>query len=273
MEENVFDSIEAIDKQLDLEFGTNQNVDETPEVDTNESQETTDTNVEENTSNEEVAQNDETEEVSNPEVEEPAEDKKSHAFAELRSENTSLKKERDGYKADSDYLKELAASYGYDDVSKFQDAIREARYQKEAQDKGYDPVLYKRLMEQERKIEQLEEKEAQALQDRKLDRLQKAIDEAISDYGVDAQTIFARLDQLGISPDSILNLEAPRVLIDGVMKEEIKNSGKQSQIKDLQNLEGLAEDKNEQVNSIKTITIDSLLKEDLANYKKDNFFE
>ena len=143
MEENVFGSIDDIDAKLDEEFGK--------EVAT-EPEETNDVAVDTQTEEEtEEVSNEETKEEQEEKVEEPTqveegktESKKDYAFSNLRAENTNLKKERDDYKADSDYLKELAASYGYDDVHKFQEAIRTTRYQKEAEDKGYDPVLYKK---------------------------------------------------------------------------------------------------------------------------------
>ena len=266
MEENVFDSVDAIDAKLDEEFGEVANEPEETPVEP----EVEETNVEE----------EKVEEQTEPEVqEEPKEPegenvtKKDHAFAELRAENGNLKKERDGYKADSDYLKELASSYGYDDISKFQDAIREARYQKEAEAKGYDYDLYKKTMEQERRIAELEKEREQEITDRKLERFKTALDKAAETYGITEQEIFNRLETSGISVDDVLNISNPKLLIDGLLIDKVQNNAKQSQIKDLQNLQGLVEDKNEQTGSVNEVTIESLLKDDLAKYKKDNFFD
>lgn len=270
MEENVFGSLEDIDAKLDAEFGKDVATEPT---------ETNDVAVDDQ-------KVEETEEVSNEEpkeekVEEPAqvedegksESKKDYAFSNLRAENSTLKKERDDYKADSDYLKELAASYGYEDVSKFQEAIRNARDQREAQDKGYDPVLYKKAMDAERRIAQLEkEKEEQETQ-RKLDRFKVALDKAVETYEIDEQEIFNRLEEAGVAVEDILNINNPKLLLDGVLVDKIKNNAEQNQIKDLQNLKNLAEDKNETGGAVATVTIESLLKDDLAKYKKDNFFD
>lgn len=279
--ENVFDSVDAIDEALDEEFGK-----ETTEPETDESAEnnnvntesedlTQDNNVEEGASNEEP--NNEEGQV----VETPVQDngegnkssKKDHAFANLRSENSNLKKERDNYKADSDYLKELAASYGYDDTAKFQEAIKQARYQKEAQEKGYDPVLYKKTMEQEARIRQLEQEREKEIQDRKIERFQNALDNAVKEYNIDAQEIFTKLENSGLSVETVLSVDNPKILLDGLLVDEIRNNAKQSQINDLQNLKGLAEDKNETDGQVNKVTIDSLLKEDMARYKKENFYE
>ena len=279
--ENVFDSVDAIDAALDEEFGkettepeTDENV-ENNDVNTESEDLTQGNNVEEGASNEEP-NNEEGQVVETP-VQNNGEgnksSKKDHAFANLRSENTNLKKERDSYKADSDYLKELAASYGYDDTAKFQEAIKQARYQKEAQEKGYDPVLYKKTMEQEARIRQLEQEREKEIQDRKIERFQNALDNAVKEYNIDAQEIFNKLENSGLSVETVLSVDNRKILLDGLLVDEIRNNAKQSQIKDLQNLKNLAEDKNETDGQVNKVTIDSLLKEDMARYKKENFYE
>lgn len=274
MEENVFDSIDSIDAALDKEFGEVANEPEIENVeDINEEIENTEANDgvneeepkdEENEQGKDIVQNNEGNNSSN---------KKDYAFANLRSENTNLKKERDGYKADSDYLKELAASYGYDDVSKFQDAIKEARYQKEAQEKNYDPVLYRKSMEQEARIRQLEQERDKEIQDRKIERFQNALENAAKTYNIDEKEIFDKLESSGLSVETILNVDNPTILLNGLLIDEIKNNAKQSQINDLQNLKNLAEDKNEASATVTKVTIDSLLKDDIARYKKENFYD
>lgn len=273
MNEDVFDSVDAIDAALDKEFGEVANEPEEP-IDEAQEEQVEDTNGEEGASNDEAQDEQVEEPEEQPQVEDEGKvDKKEHAFANLRSENSTLKKERDAYKNDSDYLKELAASYGYEDVQKFQDAIREARYQKEAQDKGYDPALYRKTMEQERRIAQLEKEREQEIQDRKLERFQNALDNAVKEYNIDAQEIFSKLENSGLSVETVLNVDNPKILIDGLLIDEIRNSTKQTQIENLQNLKSLAEDKNETATTVDKITIDSLLKEDIARYKKENFYD
>ena len=278
--ENVFDNIDAIDVALDKEFGekdTKEEVESTVEDsnnvldDNNSVNESTDEGV-----SDEEPKNGEEEHVDDKTAQTNGEgdrtSKKDHAFANLRSENTNLKKERDNYKADSDYLKELAASYGYEDTAKFQEAIKQARYQKEAKDKGYDPVLYKNYMEQEARIRQLEEERDREIQDRKIERFQTALDNAAKEYGLDAQEIFDKLEDSGLDVETVLNVNNPKILLNGLLIDEIKNSAKQSQINDLQNMKGLAEDKNETDGQVNKVTIDSLLKDDIARYKKENFY-
>lgn len=275
--ENVFDSIDSIDAALDKEFGEVANEPETDNVEeiNNEIESTENTDANDGV-NEEEPENEEIEQgkdVVQSNEGNNSSNKKDYAFANLRSENTNLKKERDGYKADSDYLKELAASYGYDDVSKFQEAIKEARYQKEAQEKNYDPVLYKKTMEQEARIRQLEQERDQEIQDRKIERFQNALENAAKTYNIDEKEIFDKLENSGLSVETILNVDNPTILLNGLLIDEIKNNAKQSQINDLQNLKNLAEDKNEASATVTKVTIDSLLKDDIARYKKENFYD
>lgn len=274
MEENVFGSYEDIDAKLDEEFGGDvaTNPEETTNEDVSVEEDVTNGEVDD-TSNVETEESQEVEESPQKEDEGKPDSKKDYAFANLRSENTSLKKERDSYKEDSDYLKQLAASYGYDDVSKFQEAVRTSQYQREAQEKGYDPVLYKKYMEADRRIAQLEKEKEEERRDRQLDKFQNALSKAASDYGMSEEDIIAKLEEEGVTVDEILSSSNHKILINGVLVNEIKNNAKQSQIEDLQNLKGLVEDKNEQGAVDTTVTIDSLLKDDLAAYRKENFYD
>ena len=277
--ENVFESIDAIDAALDEQFGKDEIEENNNVVDAEDNSENNDV-VEDAMAEEGVSEEEpetkEPEQVDNNNAQTNDEgnksSKKDYAFANLRSENTNLKKERDSYKADSDYLKELAASYGYDDTAKFQEAIKQARYQKEAQEKGYDPVLYKKTMEQEARIRQLEKEREQEIQDRKIERFQNALDNAVKEYNIDAQEIFSKLENSGLSVETVLNVDNPKILLDGLLIDEIKNNAKQAQINDLQNLKNLAEDKNETNGQVNKLTVDDLLKDEMARYKKENYF-
>lgn len=70
----------------------------------------------------------------------------------------------------------------------------------------------------------------------------------------------------------MLSISNPKLLLDGILLDKVKNTAKQSQINELQNMKGLVEDKNESNGNAKQITIESLLKDDLNKYKADNFY-
>lgn len=275
MNEDVFEDISAIDEALDKEFGelANSQTEEDEEQETN-NEDVVDTSEGE-TTQEETADNtaDTAEETAEQSSEEPEKvDKKEYAFANLRAENGNLKKERDAYKSDSDFLKSLAQSYGYDDVSKFQEALKQQRYQREAESKGYDYDLYRKTMEQEERIARLEKEKVEAENERKLERFKGALDNAVAKYDVSEEDIFSRLEDAGISVEEILSISNPNLLIKGVLSDKIQEVAKQNQISEIQNMKGLVEDKNETAAQTK-VTIESLLKSDLAEYKKNNYFD
>lgn len=276
MNEDVFEDISAIDAALDKEFGelANSQTEEDEEQETN-NEDVVDTSEGE-TTQEETAENtaDTAEETAEQSSEEPEKvNKKEYAFANLRAENGNLKKERDAYKSDSDFLKSLAQSYGYDDVSKFQEALKQQRYQREAESKGYDYDLYRKTMEQEERIARLEKEKVEAENERKLERFKGALDNAVAKYDVSEEDIFNRLEDAGISVEEILSISNPNLLIKGVLSDKIQEVAKQNQISEIQNMKGLVEDKNETGNQGTKVTIESLLKSDLAEYKKNNYFD
>lgn len=276
MNEDVFEDISAIDEALDKEFGelANSQTEEDEEQETN-NEDVVDTSEGETTQEETVEEPAETvEEPAEQSSEEPEKvNKKEYAFANLRAENGNLKKERDAYKSDSDFLKSLAQSYGYDDVSKFQEALKQQRYQREAESKGYDYDLYRKTMEQEERIARLEKEKVEAENERKLERFKGALDNAVAKYDVSEEDIFSRLEDAGISVEEILSISNPNLLIKGVLSDKIQEVAKQNQISEIQNMKGLVEDKNETGNQGTKVTIESLLKSDLAEYKKNNYFD
>ena len=278
--DDVFGSIDDIDAKLDAEFGTVANE---PEESTEE-----ETSVDDNTGVEEAVEETETAEAEDAqkEEEEPQEEtpqpveaqdstekKDYHAFANLRAQNSTLKKEKEALEADTAFLKDLAAQYGYTDTNAFVKAYKDAQMQKEAKEKGYDPELYRQNMEQRERIETLEKQREQDLMDRKLERFKTALDNATTLYQVSQEEVFERLEKSGLDVDTILAVPNPKLLLDGLLVDKVQASAKQSQIQEQNNMKGLVEDKNETGGIDTTITIDSLLKDDLAKYKADNFFE
>ena len=199
--------------------------------------------------------------------------KSHHAFADLRKQNSDLRKEKEALTADSAFLKELASSYGYTDTKQFVQAYKDAKIKKEAETKGYDPELYRQTIEQRERIEALERQREQDIQTRQLATFKSVLDEAAVKYNVSQEEIFDRLDKSGLDANTILAIPNPKLLIDGLLVDKIQENAKQSQINTMKNLQDFSEGKNEDGGNAKGITIDSLLKDDLAKYKADNFFE
>ena len=294
MEKNVLENLSDIDTMLDEEFGqvaNDQDNTETNETEVNTEDENT-TNVDDETTEntnetEESAEgadtNNETEtaettedttennvnEISN----QASNDKSHHAFADLRAQNTNLRKEKEALEADSSFLKDLAASYGYTDTKEFAKAYKEAKIKKEAQAKGYDVELYRQTIEQKERIEALERQREDDIRNRQLNLFKSAMDKAVADYNVSEDEIFDRLEKSGLNAEQLLSLPNPSLILNGLLVDKIRNNAEQKQINTLSKLQNFTEDKNENGGSTQTVSIDSLLKDDLAKYKADNFFE
>jgi hypothetical protein len=128
-------------------------------------------------------------------------------------------------------------------------------------------------MEQEERIARLEKEKIEAENERKLERFKGALDNAVAKYDVSEEDIFSRLEDAGISVEEILSISNPNLLIKGVLSDKIQEVAKQNQISEIQNMKGLVEDKNETAAQGDKVTIESLLKSDLAEYKKNNYFD
>ena len=290
MNNDVLESITDIDAQLDAEFGSVANETDENQIETDNN----DTGMENNVDNtaeldgeQEKEEEKDSQTQNQPQDKEPQvkdntqvdktksdEDWKSHhAFADLRKQNSDLRKEKEALTADSDFLKELASSYGYTDTKQFVQAYKDAKIKKEAETKGYDPELYRQTIEQRERIEALERQREQDIQTRQLATFKSVLDEAAVKYNVSQEEIFDRLDKSGLDANTILAIPNPKLLIDGLLVDKIQENAKQSQINTMKNLQDFSEGKNEDGGNAKGITIDSLLKDDLAKYKADNFFE
>ena len=290
MNNDVLESITDIDAQLDAEFGSVANETDENQIETDNN----DTGMEDNVDNtagldgeQEKEEEKDSQTQNQPQDKEPQvqdntqvdktksdEDWKSHhAFADLRKQNSDLRKEKEALTADSVFLKELASSYGYTDTKQFVQAYKDAKIKKEAETKGYDPELYRQTIEQRERIEALERQREQDIQTRQLATFKSVLDEAAVKYNVSQEEIFDRLDKSGLDANTILAIPNPKLLIDGLLVDKIQENAKQSQINTMKNLQDFSEGKNEDGGNAKGITIDSLLKDDLAKYKADNFFE
>jgi hypothetical protein len=124
-----------------------------------------------------------------------------------------------------------------------------------------------------REIARLEKEKVEAENERKLERFKGALDNAVAKYGVSEEDVFSRLEDAGISVEEILSISNPNLLIKGVLSDKIQEVAKQNQISEIQNMKGLVEDKNETAAQGTKVTIESLLKSDLAEYKKNNYFD
>lgn len=287
MNTNDITSIDDIDAMLDKEYkidniqednnsdDVNENTDgETESEDNNDAELNDETQGEgSEDENKETDETDEPQVDENEKVEKPSkEDKKEYAFQTLRKERDNLKREKAELEGYSEFVKNLAHSYGYTDVDKFQKDLKAAQLAKEAKSKGVDVDSYRKIAEQEERIAQLERERDDEILQRKAQRFKNALDLAVKDYNLTEDEIFEKLENAGVEFDTIINIPNPRVVIDGVLIDTIKDNAKQSQIENMERTKKFSESKNENGGTGKsTITIDSILKEEMKKLKADNF--
>lgn len=276
---NELNSVEDIDTMLDNEFkltdeSDSENIEET---DGNvEEQETEPDENQESESSDETKNDDNAQENEEVNDKKPsADDKKEFAFSKMRKENSDLKSQINEQSQEVEFLKKLAAQYGYTDVKKFQEDYEKARVQQEAKDKGLDPVLYSQLQESNKRIAELENKQKEAELVNKANAFKIAVDKAVADYnlGEDGRNeIFNKLEEAGFSVDTLLSIPNPEILIKGVLSDKIAEFSKQKQIDKLETLDNLSDDKHNGVQSEDSISLDDIIAKEMKQYKADNFF-
>lgn len=279
---NELNSVEDIDTMLDNEFNItddanlDDNIEETdgnvedqePEVTENE---TTDEDEDKN-DDEDLSSKDDNE-VSDSKPN--AEDKKEYAFSKIRKENSDLKNQLNQKNEESEFLSRLAAQYGYTDVKKFQEDYEKARVEKEAKDKGLDPVLYAQLQESNKRIAELENKQKEAELVTKANDFRNAVDKAVADYnlGEDGRNeIFNKLEEAGFSVETLLEIPNPEILIKGVLSDKIAEASKQKQIDKLETLDSLSDNKHDGTASDDSVSLDDIIAKEMKQYKADNFY-
>lgn len=203
------------------------------------------------------------------------EDKRDYSFAQLRKDNAELKAREKELSGNDEFLRAIATQYGYDDVEDFKKAYEDARIQKEAKEKGYDPVLYKQLQDSNRRIEQLEKQNSQAKLMESANKFKNSMDKVMSDYNLGENSrdeIFTKLEESGYTVDMLLSLPNPEVVIKGVLSDKIAEFARQKEISKLETLDSLSDEKHDGVASNKSMSLDDIIKQEMQEYAKDNYF-
>lgn len=278
-------SVEDIDALLDKEFNLTESnaADDIEETDGNVDDEDLNNDDNQDLDNDTSTENDDDENNSNEENEDnvtdnkpSVEDKKEFAFSKIRKENSDLKNQLNQRNEESEFLSKLAAEYGYTDVKQFKEAYEKARYEKEAKDKGLDPVLYAQLQESNKRIAELENKQREAELVNKASNFKNAVDKAVSDYnlGEDGRTeIFNKLEEAGFSVENLLEIPNPEILIKGILSDKIAEISKQKQIDKLEKLDNLSDNKHNGASMDNSVSLDDIIAQEMKQYKADNFYD
>lgn len=274
---NITDDVDDIDDQdgevtseTDADLDVSTNTDNSAEVN-NDSNENDENGSNDGTMDQESADKQTSSAVSKP----SNDDKKDYSFAQLRKENSEFKAKNKELSANDEFLRAIAAQYGYDDVEDFKKVYEDARIQKEAKEKGYDPVLYKQLQDSNRRIQQLEKESQESKLMEKASNFKNSMEKVISDYNLGESArdeIFSKLEESGYTVDTLLGLPNPEVVIKGVLSDKIAEFARQKEISKLETLDSLTDEKHDGVASGKTLSLDDIIKAEMEDYRKDNYF-
>lgn len=274
---NITDDVDDIDDQdgevtseTDADLDVSTNTDNSAEVN-NDSNENDENGSNDGTMDQESADKQTSSAVSKP----SNDDKKDYSFAQLRKENSEFKAKNKELSANDEFLRAIAAQYGYDDVEDFKKVYEDARIQKEAKEKGYDPVLYKQLQDSNRRIQQLEKESQESKLMEKASNFKNSMEKVISDYNLGESArdeIFSKLEESGYTVDTLLGLPNPEVVIKGVLSDKIAEFARQKEISKLETLDSLTDEKHDGVASGKSLSLDDIIKAEMEDYRKDNYF-
>ena len=274
---NITDNVDDIDDQdgevtseTDADLDVSTNTDNSAEVN-NDSNENDENGSNDGTMDQESADKQTSSAVSKP----SNDDKKDYSFAQLRKENSEFKAKNKELSANDEFLRAIAAQYGYDDVEDFKKVYEDARIQKEAKEKGYDPVLYKQLQDSNRRIQQLEKESQESKLMEKASNFKNSMEKVISDYNLGESArdeIFSKLEESGYTVDTLLGLPNPEVVIKGVLSDKIAEFARQKEISKLETLDSLTDEKHDGVASGKSLSLDDIIKAEMEDYRKDNYF-
>ncbi len=276
-------SIDDIDKMLDAEYSNlkeesvTEEVSEEPEVVEETQEPDTEVAAEETPAEikEEEPAEPETQEVKPVESKPTKDEQQSYSFKALREERDNYRKQSEQYESDSTFLKELAGYYGYTDSDAFKKALRDAQLEKEATNKGVDPVMYKELSEQRERIRQLEKEQETRELNIKAEEFNNAVEDISKELGLGEDgkdIIFQRLIDNGYTQlNQVLELPNVKPLLKGILSDYVKTSVEQKQIKAIEKVNSVSDSPANDSGTDTGVSLDDIIAKEMKKYKEDNF--
>lgn len=197
---------------------------------------------------------------------------KDYTFEKMRKEIKELKESKEKLSKEEAFVKELASLYKYDDIESFKNDFKKSLLTKEAEEKKIPADVYITLKEQERKIKDLEAAEGKKAEQSKLDSFIKSVDNIVSSYELGAngrEKVFDKLDEAGYTVEDILRLPNYDLIVKGVLTEEITEYSKVQLAKKQNKLNGLDDEKHNNTQTSKTMSLDDLIAAEMKEYAKN----
>lgn len=248
-------TLEQIDAELEKEFFSEVDEDDTEAVDTDTQEGTADQ------PEEEVEAVDDTELVEVEEEEESEEkvDKQEYAWKELRTKNQQLQKELETKEQFMKRLQQMAVGLGYSSADELLKRYDDEQVTKEAETKGVDPKFYKEFKEMQNELQLTKKEKEEQYRNLQIQNFTQTLDTLATENGLtesEKQQIVNQLESDGYTLDDIINIKSPKRLLTGYMVDKIAERKVQSKLKQ-QKKEVFADDKH---NSSAEVTEDDLEK-------------
>jgi hypothetical protein len=249
-------TLEQIDAELEKEFFSEAENEETEAVETEAQEGTADQPVEEEDTEDGV----ELVEVEDEE-EEPGEtvNKQEYAWKELRTKNQQLQRELETKEQYVKRLEMMAQGLGYSNADDLLKKYDDEQISKEAETKGVDPKFYKEFKEMQSELQLTKKQKEEQYRNLQIQNFTNSLDTLAAENGLtetEKQQIVNQLESDGYTLDDIINIKSPKRLLTGYMVDKIAERKVQSKLKQ-QKKEVFADDKH---NSSAEVTEDDLEK-------------
>lgn len=224
MAEKKFGSLEELDNFLDekFDFDKEEELEETLEETEEDFEEDFEDDTEESEEDEVVEPEDRAPAVETPSNEPSS--KEEFAFGKLRYENSELKTKLEEQEKYSRKMEEMAKNLGYTTADDLIKAYEDQQIQKEAQQKNVDPEVYRKMVNMERELESIKQREAEAKRQMGVQRFSQSLDRIASDIGLDESEKVAMINQMetdGYTLEDIARVKNPERFIKGYAADKI----------------------------------------------------
>jgi len=249
-------TLEQIDAELEKEFFSEAE---------NENTETVETEAQEGTADQPVEEVDTAEDdIELVEVEDEEEsgekvNKQEYAWKELRTKNQQLQKELETKEQYVKRLEMMAQGLGYSNADDLLKKYDDEQISKEAETKGVDPKFYKEFKEMQSELQVTKKEKEEQYRNLQIQNFTNSLDTLATENGLtetEKQQIVNQLESDGYTLDDIINIKSPKRLLTGYMVDKIAERKVQSKLKQ-QKKEVFADDKH---NSSAEVTEDDLEK-------------
>lgn len=249
-------TLEQIDAELEKEFFSEAENEETEAVETE---------AQEGTADQPVEDDDTVDGVELVEVEDEEEEsgetvnKQEYAWKELRTKNQQLQRELETKEQYVKRLEMMAQGLGYSNADDLLKKYDDEQISKEAETKGVDPKFYKEFKEMQNELQLTKRQKEEQYRNLQIQNFTGTLDTLAAENGLtesEKQQIVNQLESDGYTLDDIINIKSPKRLLTGYMVDKIAERKVQSKLKQ-QKKEVFADDKH---NSSAEVTEDDLEK-------------